>query len=519
LSTWKKVVIGVLILAVVGSGLYFYFRPRENSSSKFITAKVQRGDIERTLSFSGNTELLNEVNVTPRIGGRVAQIYVKVGDHVEKDEDLLKIDVPDLDNQIAQARINLENAKLKLDQLQEGPSQEELRTLQLSIERAKLDLKRAEDNLASTQRNVTLTSSLAEDTVASAQRRLEEAQKNLSLIKDSASLSVEIAQTQLNQAQDDLDNADNSAIYETLKRNVEAAEQRIDQAKTQASQQIFTAESQVTAAEDALRQAKLSLEQRKQQNEDLLREAQAGLQAAQLALESAQAQLDLRTAPVSSTSLSMQEKMIEQARLTLDNLLEQQESTILRAPVSGTVISISPQVGDFVTSNVRLITIANTQAMEIKAFVPEVNIGFLSAKMSAKVKSDAFPDQTFKASLQAIDPVPTILQGVVNYTAHFLIEGENPLKPGLTVDLELTVAQSKNTLLVPRSALRKEGNTYYVSVLRNDKVEDIPVTVGVMNELQAEIKEGLSEGEEVIIATSPASFQFPTNLTPSPLAP
>lgn len=519
MALWKKLLIVLVIVALVILGLYWAFRARGSETAQPLTAKVERGQIQRLLSVSGSVNLLDQINVTPRVAGKVAEIFVEVGDEVEAGQELLRIEVPDLDNQIGQAQINLDVACLRLEQMKEGASEQELTTLKLSVEKAQQELKRAEENLARAQESVTLTASIAENAVKNAEKRLEEAQANLELVKKSVAQSIKMAQTAVDQAEDDVNDAPNATAKEMAEKNLTLAQEKLEAQKIAGDQQIAAAESQVSAAEDALEQARQGLEQKKLTNKDLLAQAEAGLEAARMGLRIAQAQYDQRVAAPSSTAIQLQEKAIEQAELSLTSLLRQKEDSLVRSPSKGTIGSLNVKIGDAVMTNAPLVSLVNVNVLEVQASVPEVNVSLLKPDTMATVKADAYPGLSFTANFAFLNPLPVVTQGVVNYTAHFNLNEDAVLylRPGMTVEVEVVAEEASNALLIPRSALHQEGSENYVQVWDGKKTEVRRVKVGILSDIQVEIKEGLQEGEEVVIPTSGSSFSLSHNFeSPNP---
>lgn len=524
MQIWRKIIVWLIILALIGGGAYylFFYRQRPEKEEVPLLVKVERQDISQLISLSGSVALLNQVNVTAPITGKVTTIMVQVGDWVDKDQELLRLDVSELENQIALSRVNLEVAQLKLQQLKEGASASELEVLRVSLEKAQNDLLLARENLARSKQTVSLTASIAQTAISTAERRLTEAQENLELTKKSADQSIQSAQLQVDNAEETLDgDLPTEAARRQAEQALELAEENLEAVKISAEQRVTQAEAQVKAAEDALIQAEQGAEQRDASNRDLLAQAEAQVKAAELALKLAQAQYDQKTSPVSETTLSLQEKAVEQAEITLNNLLDQLSNSTIRAPVAGNVGQVNVRTGDAITPNLTLLNLIDTMALEITANVPEVNVGQLRPGMEAKVSVDAYRDRTFLASLSFIGPLPTVTQGVVNYVAHFSLKGETLelLRPGMSVEVEVTVAESKNALIVPRSALKLEGTDYFVQVWDGKELTPHKVEVGIINDVQVEIKEGLSESDEVSIGSQEQSattrLTIPTFSTPS----
>jgi RND family efflux transporter MFP subunit len=160
---------------------------------------------------------------------------------------------------------------------------------------------------------------------------------------------------------------------------------------------------------------------------------------------------------------------------------------------------MNAQVGDTVGANAIVVTLANTQALQIEASIPEVNLSQVTPGMTAKVTSDSITGKSITATLAVVNPIPTENQGVVSYTARFTLDSKatQQLKPGMSVDLSLVVAESTNAVLVPRSALQSIGSRYMVLVWDGKVFTPKPVELGVLNDSMAEIKSGIKENDQI----------------------
>jgi HlyD family secretion protein len=519
-TLWKKIILVLAVLALVSGLIYLILHFKSTGETQPIVAKVERGDIQRSLSFSGSISHVNQVDVASKVTGTVSEVFVKVGDKVEKGQELIKIEIPDFDYQISQAQLNLDVARLKLQQLKEGPTEEELNVLKLSVEKAQQDLSNAEENYQRVLETTTFTTSIAENAVSVAERRLREAQDNLELTKKSVEQAVQMAQTSVDQALEDLENASNEISKAAAERKLALAKDQLEAQKIAGEQQIKAAEAQLTSAEDSLEQARQNLKQKNLSNRDLMAQAENALESAKMGLKIAQAQYEERLAQASPTALELQEKMVEQAELSLNNLLKEKEDSTVRAPTDGIVGALNVKIGDPVMNSTPLLSLVDLNLLEVQASIPEVNIGLLSPQMEATVKADAYPEHEFKATLSYFNPLASVVQGVVNYVAHFTLEKEamNYLKPGMTVEVEIVVEKSSHTLIIPLPALHQEGSQDYVYVWDGKKMEYRQVKTGIQNEIQVEIREGLKEGEEVVLALKSSSFSFahPTSSILSP---
>ena len=79
------------------------------------------------------------------------------------------------------------------------------------------------------------------------------------------------------------------------------------------------------------------------------------------------------------------------------------------------------------------------------------------------------------------------------------------LREGLTVTVSVQVDERNNVIVVPNRAIKREDGETYVQVQENGAIEKRPIKTGISNFTHTEITEGLSEGEEVIIAQTTSS--------------
>ena len=131
----------------------------------------------------------------------------------------------------------------------------------------------------------------------------------------------------------------------------------------------------------------------------------------------------------------------------------------IHSPIDGIVISRDVNVGQTVAASLsapKLFVIANDLAkMQIEAKVSEADIGRVAVGQNVKFNVDAFPGNTFAGQVVQVRNSPTNDQNVVTYET--IIEVNNPelkLKPGMTANVTIVVAQRDGVLKIPNAALR-----------------------------------------------------------------
>jgi len=178
-----------------------------------------------------------------------------------------------------------------------------------------------------------------------------------------------------------------------------------------------------------------------------LEAARATQKASEAQLEAAQAKLESARAQIKQT-----EAELELAQVNLDH-------TRITAPVNGIVISRNVDVGQTVAASLQaptLFTIAqDLTEMQVDTNVSEADIGRVAVGQETTFSVDAFPNLTFRGKVTDIRNAPVTVQNVVTYNV--VIQVKNPdlkLRPGMTANASILVAQRENALKIPNAALR-----------------------------------------------------------------
>lgn len=131
----------------------------------------------------------------------------------------------------------------------------------------------------------------------------------------------------------------------------------------------------------------------------------------------------------------------------------------IRSPVDGVVIARDVQLGQTVASSFNtptLFEIANDLTkMQIDTSVAEADVGGVVDGQSVDFTVDAYPNRTFEGSVTQVRNSPTTVNNVVTYDCVIgVTNSDYKLKPGMTADVSIIVAQHKNVLTIPNGALR-----------------------------------------------------------------
>lgn len=245
------------------------------------------------------------------------------------------------------------------------------------------------------------------------------------------------------------------------------------------------------------------------------------VETAKAAVANARAAIDTAKAAIATTeaNINSQQAALRKSRTNVSTAEEDLSYTTIRAPISGTVVSITTEQGTTVNANQTaptLVTLADLSTVRINAQISEADVINVSAGMPAYFNIIGNPDKQYDATLTAIEPAPEQISSTSSTDAAIYyvgyVEVPNPdrlFRIDMTAQIYIIVNEAKNTLLVPSTVIQekrakekgKSATGKFVRVLEDDgTVEERTVEVGIDNRVNAQILSGLKEGEEVIIS-------------------
>lgn len=174
----------------------------------------------------------------------------------------------------------------------------------------------------------------------------------------------------------------------------------------------------------------------------------------------------------------------------------------IRAPIAGTVASVSTQQGETVAASFAtptFVTIIQKEALELVAMVDEADIGNVHPGEFAAFTTETWPDHEFTGTVLRIAPVATIISGVVNYEVAISIHRNvGLLKPDMTANVNIVTMQHR-ALTIPAACLHRDtgGAWVYVRSRTGAPVRRV-VTAGKRSGEEVEIVNGLNPDERVL---------------------
>ncbi|MDN0190878.1 efflux RND transporter periplasmic adaptor subunit [Bacillus stercoris] len=215
------------------------------------------------------------------------------------------------------------------------------------------------------------------------------------------------------------------------------------------------------------------------------------------------------------TELQMQKKTAEielkQTELQRQSLASRVSDLEVKSEIEGTVISVNQEAASK-KSDIQeaVIHIGNPKDLVVSGKLSEYDTLKVKKGQKVTLTSDVIQDKSWKGTVSAVGLVPdqqesAAAQGTeqaVQYPLQVKIKGKLPEgKPGFKFIMNIETDKRKaNTL--PSKAVKKEDDQYYVYTAKDGKAKRVDVKIGEVTDDLTEIKEGLSQDDQVILNPS-----------------
>lgn len=272
--------------------------------------------------------------------------------------------------------------------------------------------------------------------------------------------------------------------------------------KSEAELESATAQKQASLY--TLHQYQLELKRQRQMDRD-----GSGMKST---LEQAQAKVDTQKAQI-----KVNEAQIVQAEMALETAKANLGYTRILAPVDGQVLGIVTKEGQTVVSSQTaptILVLANVDTMTVQTRISETDILKVHPGQPLSFYVVADPKHRYQSVMGALEDAPSdALQNenmnaqsqqpsAVYYNGVFSVPNpDHLLRTSMTAQVFITTEQAKNVLRLPVMALGQPqgGDSYHVQVMNGDTPEQRLVRVGINDRQFIEVKDGLREGDRVVI--------------------
>ncbi len=213
----------------------------------------------------------------------------------------------------------------------------------------------------------------------------------------------------------------------------------------------------------------------------------------------------------SEIDIEIQQMNLDSLQMNISKLEDQIQDIedLTYAPISGVVTNIEVKNGEMSSSMMPLMVITDVENLKVVANIREYDIRDLQLGQEVFITGDAIAkEEAVEAEVSYIAPIAT--QALVNGRQTTAIEiemtvtkGVECLKPGYTTDCEIVTSRIDNAILASYEMLAEdEDGNDIVYVIVDSRVEERIVELGVTSDFDAQVLDGLEEGDVVVLNPS-----------------
>jgi HlyD family secretion protein len=291
---------------------------------------------------------------------------------------------------------------------------------------------------------------------------------------------------------------------ETAEKEVQTAQLNVDKLKLEQENSVRQETLDIDHARTTLELAEAELAMT-QKLFDAGAESQNKLNEDQLKVTQAREDLESKTLAqqnaASARTLALQEAQLnlEQAQSKLESEREKEAQLALTAPVTGRVMKLSIAVGQAVTAQSVLASVASSSDVRVVAKLPEAQASRLSVGQTANLK---ISNVDYKGSVTQISPNAESGQNgpVVPVTLSFE-ETPKDIRIGVSSTVEIEVGRKDDALFLPRGAYLSTGGERFVYLINGETATRTETIFGLVDGDNVEVREGLQLGDKVVISS------------------
>lgn len=332
-----------------------------------------------------------------------------------------------------------------------------------------------------------------------AQRLLQEADTNIPILEQQISdtkANIKSLQEKLTKLQQDSANAFNAEALELQKKLLELQKDPVTNANAIVEVQIAIQTNQYNAQKASTTGQQASYQKQIEEQQELL----AGYQEYKAEMEAQKQKAEVNALTSSQkASLSASEELNKISRNTAQENYDIAGKGIT-ADFTGIITDVSAIDGATVTEGMQLLTLANSQKVKVSIFVTKYDLAKISLGQKADVTING---KVYEGTIAKINRMATANNsGTATVGAEVHIENpDDNIYLGLDAKVEIHTNNAENVIMIPVEALNADREGDFVFVINNGVAERRPVVTGISSTDYVQIKEGLTEMDQVILSS------------------
>ncbi len=505
----KKFILSIVVVVIV-IVVKILFTGGENITYDTIVA--ERTDLVQEISAVGRVEAIESVNLAFENSGRIARVYVDVGDKVFRGDTLVVLENLEEVAKILQAEAILARNEAKLSELKAGVRPEEILIQKTKVTNAKSSLEDAERNLVDELRRSYTT---ADDSV---RNKIDQffsnprtASPQLDFYADSQLKSdieqerffVELMLVEWETSMVTLTStSDIEAYTKEANQNLSMIKSLLDKAGLAVNSLTVTSSISQTTI-DAWKLDVYTARTNINTSIANITAVDEKVENAKSKLALAEQELALKESGTIEELIIAQEAQVKESEANIKYYQAQLRKSIISSPINGVVTTQNAKEGEIVQVNSIIVSVISDGEYEIEAFVVEADIANLKVGNIATLSLDAYgEDEVFTAVVEKIDPAAQLFEGVANYrTILKLQEVDDRVRAGMTADLDIVTQERENVISILQRAIIFKDGKKTVRILIGDTVKEVEVETGITGDRgYIEIISGIDEGDVVVVS-------------------
>ncbi len=492
--TKRNIIWAVIPLAIIFIG-YLILRPKAATYKEAYTVANQ--DVRQTVIATGTVTSQSDLDLSFKNNGILSRLNVKVGDKVKSGQILASLDEKDAQAVINQANAGLMLAQANYDKLVNGASSPDVQVAKVALNNAKtnyVNTKAQQQVLVNNAHSAMLNSGLA----------------TIPTLGNSSTGSVTVSGTYTGNDQGQylisLTNTGNGLYYQIsglgssygyinkgipISLDTHGLYITFSSAGTFSTSDFWVISIPNTQAINYL--TNLNAYQSALQTQALT------ISTAQGAVDAAQASLDQKIAAPRSEDLESTQAAVAQAQASQQTAQNTYLNNEILSPIDGTITAVNVKIGEQVSAQKIAIVLLDESSLHVETDIPESSINLIKPGQNIDMTLDALgPNRHLSGQVLSIDPASTVISGVIEFRVVSSLPADLAIKPGMTVNLNVVIADKPNTLAIPNRLIKSASDKQIVTTLKQSKTHDVEIKTGLVGDSYTEVTSGLFLGDVLV---------------------
>ncbi|MGN8800768.1 efflux RND transporter periplasmic adaptor subunit [Candidatus Merdisoma sp. HCP28S3_D10] len=485
---------------------------KEKTETEKVNVEVQTpgsGEVTLDTDYIGSVSPEQQVYVVPLVSGTVTQVNYAVGDTVKEGDVLFKIDDEAAQLQMSNAKAAYSQAQAGVNvatggsrHLQNYQTEQGIDSLEENLDKVRDGIKDMEsqiDTLGTQETQLSQAVTAAQANVEAKNQVLAQEQLKLdSLLKaaETGNPSGAGGTTQAGTGSTGAaENGTEGGATSGVESSGTASELAIQEQKTV----VANAKLELTQAQGALSQAQSglsSVKSGKSQLESALESTKSQKETLKDNLKTTQKTYEITKNEVYPETDATYSAQLAQANVGLESAQYQLDMYTVKAPISGQIESISVEKDSMASAGSPAYVISNKDSMTVTFNVAEKVKDELQVGDAIEVERNG---ETFAGTITEVGTMAGPQTRLFQVKASVIGAGDK-LPSGVSVKVHATTQREESSLVIPYDAIYFSAGSAYVYCVEDGKLVKTPITVGLMNDDEATVADGLN-GESQVVTT------------------